>query len=62
MLYRNQPEGWVAEIPSIPGCHALMDTPEEAIAELAGVFKMIEEEYRESGKPLPEDTTEIVHA
>jgi predicted RNase H-like HicB family nuclease len=62
VLYRNQPEGWVAEIPSIPGCHALMDTPEEAIAELAEVFKMIEEEHRESGKPLPEDTTEIVHA
>jgi len=62
VLYRNQPEGWVAEIPAISGCHALMDTPEEAIAELAEVFKMIEEEYRESGKALPEDTTEIVHA
>src|SRR5438105_3398775 len=24
VLYRNQPEGWVAEIPAIPGCHALM--------------------------------------
>ena len=24
VLYRNQPDGWVAEIPAIPGCHALM--------------------------------------
>jgi len=22
VLYRNQPDGWVAEIPAIPGCHA----------------------------------------
>jgi predicted RNase H-like HicB family nuclease len=26
VLYRNQPLGWVAEIPSIPGCYALMPT------------------------------------
>src|SRR5690349_8927501 len=25
VLYRNQPAGWVAEIPAIPGCYALMD-------------------------------------
>jgi predicted RNase H-like HicB family nuclease len=53
VLYRNQPEGWVAEIPAISGCHALMPTPEEALAELAGVFRMIDEEHRESGRPMP---------
>ena len=62
VLYRNQPDGWVAEIPSIPGCHALMPSAEEALAELVGVFNAIEQEHRESGKPLPQDTTEIVHA
>ena len=62
VLYRNQPDGWVAEIPSIPGCHALMPTREEALAELAGVFELIAEEHREDGKPMPQDTTEIVHA
>jgi predicted RNase H-like HicB family nuclease len=62
VLYRNQPDGWVAEIPSISGCHALMPTPEEALTELAEVFRMIAEEHRESGKPMPQDTTEIVHA
>ena len=62
VLHRNQPDGWVAEIPSIPGCHALMPTAEEALTELAAVFRMIEEEYSESGKLLPRDTTEIVHA
>lgn len=62
VLYRNQPEGWVAEIPAIPGCHALMPTREEALAELAAVFQLISEEYRESNQPLPVDTTEIIHA
>lgn len=62
VLYRNQPEGWVAEIPAIAGCHALMPTVEEALKELSAVFSLIEEEYREAGTSLPEDTTEIVHA
>jgi predicted RNase H-like HicB family nuclease len=62
VLYRNQPDGWVAEIPAIAGCHALMPTPEQALAELAEVFRVIEQEYLESGRPMPRDTTEIVHA
>ena len=62
VLYRNQPDGWVAEIPSIAGCHALMPTAKEALAELPEVFRLIEEEHRESGQPMPRDTTEIVHA
>jgi predicted RNase H-like HicB family nuclease len=62
VLYRTQPDGWVAEIPSLPGCHALMPTAEAALAELAEVFRLIEQEHRESGTPLPLDTTEIIHA
>jgi predicted RNase H-like HicB family nuclease len=62
VLYRQENGSWVAEIPSIPGCYALMPTREEALAELSAVFQMIAEEYREKGLPLPADTTEIVHA
>ena len=62
VLYRQDDGSWVAEIPSLPGCYALMPTREEALAELAEVFGMISEEYREKGLPLPADTTEIVHA
>jgi predicted RNase H-like HicB family nuclease len=62
VLYRNQPWGWVAEIPSIPGCYALMETREEALSELALVFQMISEEFKERKEPLPADTTEILHA
>jgi predicted RNase H-like HicB family nuclease len=62
VLYRNQPEGWVAEIPAIRGCYALMATREEALAELERVFEIIAAEYREKGLSMPADTTAIVHA
>ncbi len=62
VLYHNQPEGWVAEIPAIPGCYALMATKEDALAEIERVFEMIAAEYRDKGVPLPVDTTEIAHA
>ena len=52
----------MAEIPALPACYALMTTREEALAELANVFRMIEDEYREKGQPLPADSTEIVNA
>ncbi len=62
ILYRQDETGWVAEIPAIPGCYALMDTREAALAELGKVFSMIAEEYREKGQSLPADSTEIVNA
>jgi predicted RNase H-like HicB family nuclease len=62
VLYRNQPDGWVAEIPALAGCYALMPTREAALVELAQVFRLIAEEYRDRKEPLPADTTEIVHA
>ncbi len=62
ILYRQNDGSWVAEIPSIPSCYALMETREEALAELAQVFKMIEESYGQRGIALPADTTEFVNA
>jgi predicted RNase H-like HicB family nuclease len=62
ILYRQQDGSWVAEIPAIPGCYALMHTREDALAELSKVFAMIAEEYLQKGLDLPADTTEIVNA
>lgn len=62
VLYRQEDGSWVAEVPAIPGCYALMPTREEALAELANVFEMIAAEYREKGQPLPADSTEVIHA
>jgi len=62
VLYRQQDGSWVAEIPAIAGCYALMDSREAALAELNNVFALIADEYREKGLSLPSDTTEIVNA
>ena len=62
VLYRNQPSGWVAEVPSISGCYALMPTRSEALLELERVFTMIEAEFRDKGAPPAAYTTQIVHA
>ena len=53
VVYRQQDGSWVAEIPAIAGCYALMDTREAALAELSNVFAMIQEEYREKGLTFP---------
>jgi predicted RNase H-like HicB family nuclease len=62
VLYRQEDASWVAEIPAIPGCYALMPSREEALAELSCVFELISEEYRDKRMPLPAVATEIVHA
>lgn len=62
ILYRQEEGSWVAEVPTIPGCYALMPTREKALAELSNVFRMIAEEYLEKRISLPVDTTEILHA
>jgi len=62
VLYRQDDGSWVAEIPAISGCYALMTSREAALAELARVFALIAEEFRQKGQPLPADTTEIINA
>jgi predicted RNase H-like HicB family nuclease len=62
VLYRQEDGSWVAEVPAISGCYALMPTRAEALSELAKVFELIAEEYLAKGQPLPADSTEIVNA
>ena len=62
VLYRQDDGSWVAEIPAVGGCYALMDTREAALAELREVFALIAQEHRDRGQLLPKDTTEILHA
>jgi len=62
VLYRQEDGAWVAEIPAISGCHALMPTRKAALEELKNVFGMLAEEYAQKGLSLPADTTEIVPA
>jgi predicted RNase H-like HicB family nuclease len=61
VLYaQDDGQGWVAEIPALPGCYALMENRDEALRQLEKVFEIIREEYSEAGKPLPADSTELL--
>ncbi len=62
VLYRQDDGSWVAEIPAIVGCYALVDTRDAALGALERVFQLILEEHQGRGQALPKDTTEIVHA
>jgi predicted RNase H-like HicB family nuclease len=61
VLYRQQDNTWVAEIPAIKGCYAVTPTIEAAVPELKRVFGVIEQEYIVKGLTLPSDTTKIMH-
>lgn len=62
ILYRQEDGSWLGEIPSLPGCYALMARRGEALGELSQVFDMLAAEHAEKRIPLPADTSEIVHA
>jgi predicted RNase H-like HicB family nuclease len=61
VLYRQEDGLWVAEIPAMSGCYALMETCDLALTELGKVFAIIAAEYRDKGLTLPADSTEILH-
>jgi len=61
VLYRQQDNTWIAEIPAIKGCYAVMPEFSDALRELKRVFGIIEQEYIVKGLELPADTTNIMH-
>jgi predicted RNase H-like HicB family nuclease len=55
VLYRQPDGSWAAYVPAIEGCHAVMPTREDALAELQNVYEMIRDEYAAEGRSLPRD-------
>ena len=51
---------WVAKVPALSGCYAMMPTKEEALEELRRVLRNIADDYQGQGKELPNDTTQII--
>ena len=54
-------EGWVclAEVPTLQGCMAWGDTPEETLKNLLTVVRSIIQFRKENGEPLPPGTTPL---
>jgi predicted RNase H-like HicB family nuclease len=59
VLYRQRDGSWVAEVPAIAGCYALMETKEAALTELSNVFALIAKENREKDVILPSDLKDL---
>jgi len=60
IVLRCQEDGaWIAEIPCIPACFAVMPTYEEAALELVRVFEVIAAEYLAKGLSLPTDDVQV---
>ncbi|MCL6478170.1 MAG: type II toxin-antitoxin system HicB family antitoxin [Peptococcaceae bacterium] len=57
-LSEDEGGGWMAEIPSLPGCMSDGGTPEEAIDNLDGAKKSWIETCLELGRPVPEPVTD----
>jgi predicted RNase H-like HicB family nuclease len=51
---------FVAYVPAIEGCHAWGESSEAARAELNNVFAMIQKEYQEMGRSLPQDVELVI--
>jgi predicted RNase H-like HicB family nuclease len=56
ILYLDEDGGYVAECPSLPGCHSQGDSIEEAIANIKEAIEVWIEDAVEHGEPVPDDT------
>lgn len=50
--------GYVAEVPSLPGCVSQGDTAAEAVANIREAIRLYIEVLREDGRPVPGGDTE----
>ncbi|MBN4054629.1 type II toxin-antitoxin system HicB family antitoxin [Nitrospira defluvii] len=54
VFYREEDEGYIADIPDLTHCSAFGDTPEQALREVLNAKKAWIESAKHSGKPIPE--------
>lgn len=56
VIERAEDGGYGAWSPDLPGCVALGDTPQEAVAEMRDAIRLHVELLRERGEPVPAPT------
>ena len=60
VLYPDHEDGgWIAEVPSLPGCFSQGDTKEEAVENIRDAIETWIEGAREMGMTVPDETFEI---
>jgi predicted RNase H-like HicB family nuclease len=55
LLVPGEDSGFVATVPSLPGCISEGDTREEALANIQEAIELIESVMREHGDEIPAD-------
>ncbi|MDM7461124.1 MAG: type II toxin-antitoxin system HicB family antitoxin [bacterium] len=53
IFYSEEDEGYIADIPDLPGCSAFGETPEEALQEVQIAKQAWLAAARDAGKPIP---------
>ena len=62
VVYRQLDGNWVAEVPAIGGCYALMDTREAALEELGRVFELIRRHEARAARTLHDGSSSTPNA
>jgi predicted RNase H-like HicB family nuclease len=62
IVYQDEDGVWIADVPSLPGCHSDGETREQAIENVKEAIALYLESMQASGEEIPEDprTAQIV--
>ena len=52
-LFQDEDNDWLAHFAELPNISAFGPTPEKALDELETAWKLVKQDYRESGEPIP---------
>ena len=61
LLYRDEDDFFVVEVPSLPGCVSQGETRDEALENIKEAISLHIEVLSERGKAIPEDDVEVVN-
>ncbi|TVQ78958.1 MAG: type II toxin-antitoxin system HicB family antitoxin [Phycisphaeraceae bacterium] len=54
-VHQDEDGVWIAEVPSLPGCHSAGDTREEALDNVRDAIITMEHFLRSRDEPIPAD-------
>jgi predicted RNase H-like HicB family nuclease len=64
LVYTDEEGYWIAEVPSLPGCHTFGQTREEALRKIREAIEVYIEALQQDNLPVPEeyDNVELIQA
>lgn len=62
VFWSSEDDAWVADVPDLPYCSAVGDTPHEAVAQVETAIEAWLDAARSAGRPIPAPSVRAVHA